>query len=76
VLRHQLAVLRRQIPRPRYSPADRMLLATLASLPPRERWPVFLVTRSTLLRWHRELVARRWIYRTPATVGVDSMNRA
>jgi transposase InsO family protein len=62
VLRHQLAVLRRQVPRPRYTPADRMLLATLAKLLPRERWAVFLVTPSTLLRWHRELVARRWTY--------------
>ena len=39
-----------------------MLLAELARLLPRERWPVFLVTPSTLLRWHRELVARRWTY--------------
>src|SRR5689334_8483021 len=63
VLRHQLMVLRRQVARPRYTPADRLVLATLAKLLPRERWPVFLVTPSTLLRWHRELVARRWTYR-------------
>jgi hypothetical protein len=62
VLRHQLAVLRRQVPRPRYAPADRMLWAALAKLLPRERWAVFLVTPSTLLRWHRELIARRWTY--------------
>ena len=62
VLRHQLAVLRRQVPRARYIPADRMLLAALARLLPRERWAVFLVTPSTLLRWHRELIARRWTY--------------
>ncbi len=62
VLRHQLAVLRRQVPRPRFTPADRMLLAALAKLLPRERWAVFLVTPSTLLRWHRELIARRWTY--------------
>src|SRR5947207_12132589 len=62
VLRHQVAVLRRQVARPRYTPADRMLLATLAKLLPRERWAVFLVTPSTLLRWHRELIARRWTY--------------
>src|SRR5207248_4316302 len=62
VLRHQLAVLHRQVSRPRYTPADRMLLATLAKLLLRERWPIFLVTPSTLLGWHRELVARRWTY--------------
>src|SRR3954454_15867116 len=62
VLRHQLAVLRRQVPRLRYTPADRMLLAALAKLLPRERWVAFLVTPSTLLRWHRELIARRWTY--------------
>jgi len=62
VLRHQLVVLRRQVARPRYAPADPMVLATLAKLLPRQRWPVFLVTPATLLRWHRELVARRWTY--------------
>jgi transposase InsO family protein len=62
VLRHQMAVLRRQVPRPRYTPADRMLLAALAKLLPRERWAAFLVTPSTLLCWHRELIARRWTY--------------
>jgi transposase InsO family protein len=62
VLHHQLRVLRRQVARPRYQPADRMVLATLAKLLPRDRWPIFLVTPSTLLRWHRELVRRRWTY--------------
>ena len=62
VLRHQLMAVRRQVARPRYAPADRMVLAVLARLLPRERWPVFLVTPGTLLRWHRELVARRWTY--------------
>src|SRR6266498_1074875 len=65
VLRHQLAVLHRHVARPRYRPGDRMVLATLAKLLPRERWPIFLVTPSTLLRWHRELIRRRWTY--PAT---------
>jgi hypothetical protein len=72
VLRHQLAVLRRQVAKPQYAPVDRMLLAALAKLLPRERWPVFLVTSSTLLRWHRELVARRWTYsRTGRRRGLD-----
>jgi hypothetical protein len=62
VLRHQLAVLRRQVARPRYSPADRALLATLARLVSRERWAAFLVTLATLSPWHRELVARSWTY--------------
>ena len=60
VLRHQLAVFRRQVARPRYTPTDRMLLAALAKLLPRGRWAAFLVTPSTLLRWHRELITRRW----------------
>ena len=67
VLRHQVMVLRRQIRRPRFTPSDRMVLAVLARLLPRERWPVFLAAPGTLLRWHRELVARRWTY--PLTGG-------
>jgi len=62
VLRHQLAVVGRQVARPRFTPTDRMLLASLAKLLPRERWKVFVVTPATLLRWHRGLVARRWTY--------------
>jgi hypothetical protein len=62
VLRHQLVVLRRQVTRPRYTPTDRLLLAVLAKLLPRERWSAFLVTPATLLRWHRGLVRRRWTY--------------
>src|SRR5215203_2082201 len=55
-------VLRRQVARPRYTPSDRLVLAVLARLLPRERWSAFLVTPATLLRWHRDLVRRRWIY--------------
>jgi transposase len=62
VLRHQLAVLSRQVARPRFSWSDRALIATLAKLVPRERWAAFLVTPETILRWHRALVRHRWTY--------------
>jgi hypothetical protein len=48
VLRHQLMVVRRQVARPRYAPADRMVLAVLARWLPWGRWSVFLVTPATL----------------------------
>lgn len=59
-LRHENAVLRRQILRVRYEPADRTWLAVLSRLVPRERWRrVFAVTPTTLLAWHRQLTARK-----------------
>jgi hypothetical protein len=62
VLRHQLAVLHRQHPRPRLQPHDRALLAALSRLLPRPRWSIFVVTPETLLRWHRRMLRRRWTY--------------
>ena len=50
VLRHENAVLRRQIGRVRYEPADRLWLAALSRLVPRRRWgQVLPVTPATLL---------------------------
>jgi transposase len=63
VLRHENTVLRRQISRVRYQPADRLWLAALSRLIPRRRWgEVFAVTPATLLAWHRRLVTRKWDY--------------
>jgi hypothetical protein len=60
VLRHQLAVLRRQVARPRFTWVDRALVALLAGLVPKDRWSAFLVTPKTILAWHRALVRIRW----------------
>jgi putative transposase len=62
ILRHELAVLRRQHPQPHLQPKDRALLAALSRRLPRARWSVFLVKPETLLAWHRRLVRRRWTY--------------
>jgi putative transposase len=60
LLRHELQVLRRQVARPRLRPADRVVLAALGQALPRVR--SLLVQPDTLLRWHRELVRRRWSF--------------
>jgi putative transposase len=62
VLRHQLIVLRRQVPRPKFESTDRALLTALSRALPRARWSCFLVKPETLLRWHRRLVASTWTY--------------
>jgi putative transposase len=62
VLRHELAILRRQSHRPAFTSIDRIFLTAASRLFPRDRWHAFLITPATLLRWHRRLIAKRWTY--------------
>jgi len=75
VLRHQLAILRRQASPPRFSWTDRALIAALARLLPRERWGAFLVSPETILRWHRALVRGHWTYPHDDQGGLPSPRR-
>src|SRR6266496_3363818 len=77
VLRHQLLVLGRQQTRPPLRGTDRAFFAALAQmLPPRRRHGL-IVTPQTLLRWHRELVRRKWAQpqRTPGRPPTDGRVR-
>src|SRR6266542_1441788 len=73
VLRHELAILRRQPRRAQLRPVDRAILAAFARALPRSAWPGSSVRPATLLRWHRQLVRRRWTYphRPPGRPALD-----
>ena len=67
ILRHQLTVLQRRQPRrPHLTWADRALFAALLSVLPKARRHRLrlLVTPDTILRWHRDIIRRRWAARS------------
>jgi putative transposase len=76
VLRHQLQVLRRQVGRPRFRWSDRLFLAAASRHLARETWRAFLVTPQTVLRWHRELVRRKWSRGAGRRPGRPSLDEA
>ena len=77
VLRHENAVLRRQISRVRYQPGDWLWLSALSRLIPRHLWgEAFAVTPATLLAWHRRLVTRKWDYTSRRRPGRPSTTAA
>jgi len=77
LLRHQLRVLQRRLPQPRLSPWERLTLALLATklrhltAEARQRWvrSLILVRPETVLRWHRDLVRRKWTFRRRKPAG-------
>jgi putative transposase len=77
VLRHELAVLRRQVSRPRLEKSDRVFLAAASRLLSGKSRPSFFVRPDTLLGWHRQLVRKRWTYagRRPGRPAVSEETR-
>jgi hypothetical protein len=69
VLRHQVKVLQRQVARPRLNRRDRVLLAAASRAMTKTSWSPFIVRPESLLRWHRELVRKKWTYRRTGQPG-------
>jgi hypothetical protein len=65
VLRHQLIVLQRQHPHPRFTTDDRAILTALSRVVRRDRWAIFMVKPDTIVGWHRRLVAKHWTCEKP-----------
>ncbi|MHB8513752.1 MAG: IS3 family transposase [Actinomycetota bacterium] len=63
VLRHELKVLRRLVKQPHLRRSDRLFLAAASRILSRGPWNSFMVTPQTFLRWHRELVRRKWTFK-------------
>jgi putative transposase len=72
VLRHELAILRRQTKRPAMTAVDRLFLAAASRSLPRKDWPSFVVTPETLLRWHRQFGGETVDLFTPSWTPIDA----
>jgi putative transposase len=76
VLRHQLKILRRQAGRPRLRRLDKVVLAAASRVLPRPAWSSLMLSPQTLVRWHRELVRRKWTYRRKRRGGRPPLDAA
>src|SRR5918999_180103 len=76
VLRHQVKILRRQVKRPQLKQFDRLLMAAASRNPRRALWSSLVVRPETLLRWHRELVRKKWTYRSRRRPGRPPLGRS